>query len=83
MYNNIIMLYIRSEYMDSGVSWRRTISTARLQYPNADQCTTIYLAKQLYLANYGTHIMKAQVENTKASAKRTIKGKLILQGAGI
>ncbi len=69
--------------MDSGVSWRTALATTRLQYPNADYFTIVYLAKQLYLINYSSKEEYAQSENRKRVSPAGVRGKLILQGAKV
>lgn len=67
--------------MDSDVSWRRAILMAKYRYPNADQCTIIHLAKQIYLLN--NNFLSTLNNKEKVSKKSSVKLKnnYFIQGA--
>lgn len=67
--------------MDSGVSWQEAILISKLRYPNADQSTILYFAKQIYSVKYKANLNK-QSEKVKEPTRK-LKERYILQGASI
>jgi hypothetical protein len=67
--------------MDSAVSWQEAVLISRLRYPNADQTTILYFAKEVYLAKHRI-VLKEQVQ-LPDKVKKESRQRFVIQGASI
>lgn len=69
--------------MDSDVSWRRSILIAKYRYPNADQCTIIYLAKQIYFMSNNFKLILNETDKSTEKSSLKLKHDYWVEGANI